>query len=406
MGLKKVFAGLVERHPYLVYAAKRRLLPLRAPVMRRRRDASSDVTLGLWYEEQSSGELKAEGATAVPDAAALQLRLLNRGAETFGGPGFCGVRGDLVELARGGFLFVLTWRHSQLDGVGVELLLRDIDAASRADVTALVDIDPELRAAKKMGFTKRWRATIPIVKKFYRLMEKPFHSLGGRNPKPGGTRFEVFFLDELQTAEANRRAAALCGPLINTPFFLAVATRAHASVFKSRGDEPSSYMISIPTQTRKGGASGPLFQNHVSMVFFSAAGDELGDIGLLTRDFSKQHGEFLKDQLGEAFNQMQHLMRPLPPRLYTAFIRFHMKGEINSFYHSITGEFAAGLDTFCGAEIRNAYHVPTVYTPPGTGVFMNTKNGRLTVTVSWREGVLAEHERVLMKEQILADLCG
>lgn len=44
--------------------------------------------------------------------------------------------------------------------------------------------------------------------------------------------------------------------------------------------------------------------------------------------------------------------------------------------------------------------------PPGTGVFFNERNDKLTLTISWREGCLREEERKLMTARLLEDLLG
>lgn len=403
--LRSAFAELVARHPFITYVAKRRLIPFRAPVMRRHRRAAKSAALGLWVEAGAAGLLTDHDPNQIETAESKQLEWLNGGAEGLHPDGYCGLRGDLIERADGSILFVLSWRHSILDGTGVELLLTDFAEIAAGREPVAPDLDQNLRGAKAMAWHRRWRATLPIVKCFYKLMEKPFHSLGGRKPVPGEARFEVFTLTSEQSDTARKRAAAKCGPLINTPFYLAVAIRAHDQAFRSRSEPPPSYMVSLPAKTRKHGAAGPVFQNHVSMIFFAADGEQIGELEPLSKDLLAQYGDFLKQKLGDSFNQMQHMMRGLPPRLYTSFIRFHMKGEINSFYHSFTGDFAGALEQFFGAPITNAYHIPTVYTPPGSGVFMNERGGRISVTMSWREGVLSEKERELMRAQIMKDLC-
>jgi hypothetical protein len=47
--------------------------------------------------------------------------------------------------------------------------------------------------------------------------------------------------------------------------------------------------------------------------------------------------------------------------------------------------------------------VPGIATPPGTGIFINTRGGRMVITTCWHENALSEAERRLMIEQLLAD---
>lgn len=62
--------------------------------------------------------------------------------------------------------------------------------------------------------------------------------------------------------------------------------------------------------------------------------------------------------------------------------------------------------TIAGATVTNAYHLPCLGTPPGTGIFFGEHGGRLNVTVSWRDGALTDEERSLMVAQLHDDLLG
>jgi hypothetical protein len=81
-----------------------------------------------------------------------------------------------------------------------------------------------------------------------------------------------------------------------------------------------------------------------------------------------------------------------------------MRGMFSSFYHSNTGVFAPELKEFAGATITNAFHVPGFSNPPGTGVFTNEKNGRLVLTLCWRDGAMTEQERRIFVDQLREDM--
>ena len=205
---------------------------------------------------------------------------------------------------------------------------------------------------------------------------------------------------------AARRSAAVSGPLINMPFYLACAMRAHYRVFEHRGETPESLMCSVPVQMRRKGLLGPIFQNQLTMFFAAANARELGTLDTTAKSIQDQHTRFLKDKLGEGFRDMMWLMRPMPPRLHMKFIKRQMKGLFSSFYHSHTGPFAPDLETFGGATITNAYHVPGISNPPGTGIFVNERNGRLVFTICWRDGAITEEERRVLVEELTDDVYG
>jgi hypothetical protein len=81
-------------------------------------------------------------------------------------------------------------------------------------------------------------------------------------------------------------------------------------------------------------------------------------------------------------------------------------GELTSFFQSHTGEFMAVAPFFCGAEVSNGWHIPSVSQPPGSGIFFNDHKGRLNATISWREGSLSDAEIEGMVAALRSDLAG
>jgi hypothetical protein len=289
-----------------------------------------------------------------------------------------------------------------MDGVGAEFFLRELarlggDYAGEA-VPLLATTAPEI-----FGWKDYFERAQPMIEYFDRLKQRRFDCLGPPRPRPGRTRFEVYTLTIEETRRANARCASLCGELMSMPFFLACAARAHNRVFAARGVTPDSHVCSVPVQTRRKGARGPVFQNHITMFFGVLSREEAAGLEGAVSALVAQHAAFHKNRLGEALDGLMHMMSVLPPGLYMRFIQFQMRGKFASFFHSHTGEFAPGLERFFGAEITNAFHAPGIATPPGTGIFCNEKNGRLVITLSWQDGSLSPTERGLILEQLRTD---
>jgi hypothetical protein len=99
-------------------------------------------------------------------------------------------------------------------------------------------------------------------------------------------------------------------------------------------------------------------------------------------------------------------LRRLPTPLLRRFLLADTGGGLTSFFQSHTGEFMSETAEFCGAAICNGWHIPSVSQPPGSGVFFNDHKGRLTATISWREGSLEDAEVELMVESLRRDLTG
>jgi len=390
-GVYPMFSALLQRNwlfgvPYWV--------PSRQPAV---------PEIFFYSQDGSAGALAAYGARTFTDAHELMEKITNAPMPVRGGAAWPKARFSLLELRDGTAVFIFSWSHLMLDGVGAELLLQEIERMGAGRKSEI----PAVRAAPKKGASgmgESWRKARPVVDFFRELSRTPVTCLGSLRPVPGRTHFLTRELTVEQTKAANARCAALCGDLVSMPFYLACAMRAHEAVFVRRGASPASQTCSVPIQTRKKGARGPLFQNHITMFFGVLEREDARSIERATAALLEQHTRFLKERMGESLDELMHLMSFIPPGLYMTFMKLQMRGPFASFFHSHTGEFAPGLDTFFGAPVRSAFHVPGIGTPPGTGIFCNEKNGRMVVTVCWHEAALNDEERQLLLDSFLADL--
>ena len=361
--------------------------------------ATEPVTLRLVSEKGGASILR--GAEPCADAWKLAEEVVNTPLPTTKRAGTPKVRFTLIEFSDGRAMLILSWSHLLMDGVGAEFFLCEL--ARLAGDLAGEPIAALRTSSEAFGWRECLQRAKPMVQYFNRLVERTFDCLGPRKPRAGHTHFEVHTLTGEQTHRVNARCVSLCGELVTMPFFLACAARAHDRLFAQRGLAPSSQVCSVPVQTRRKGARGPIFQNHITMFFGVLAREELGSLDVAVAALMIQHTAFLKNRLGEALDGLMQMMSVMPPGLYMKFIMMQMRGPFASFFHSHTGEFAPGLQRFLGAEITNAFHVPGIATPPGTGIFCNEKNGRLVITLSWHENALGEEERRLLLEHLLHD---
>ncbi len=358
--------------------------------------------LHLYSEEGSEGRLRKEGAEQVADVGELLNRICNTPMPEANGGCWPKARFSLIENRDGTAMLVFSWSHLMCDGVGAEIFLGQLErlaAGGSGEPARLLPVPVE-----PPTFAERWIGARPMVSRFRELVLRKFDCLGPRKAIPGRTLFEVHTLSAEQTLRVEARCAGLGGGVVNAPFFLACAMRAHDRVFWMRKEEPPTYVCNMPVQTRRKGGLGPVFQNHVTMFFGSLRRPELESLENATSLLMEQHTRFVREKMGEAMDQLMYTMRVLPPRVYMEFVSRQMRGPFCSFFHSHTGEFADGLDHFLGASVTNAWHVPGIVAPPGTGIFCNTKRGRLVVTLCWHEEALTLEEREAMLDCFLKDL--
>lgn len=401
--LKQLLQRLPEQFPFPILTAQLRQPSLFSLPRWEPAAAPRPLELHLWSQKGSPGQLAAHGAQEFSDLQTQLDDIINTSLPQQE-DGWMNVRFDLVEKADGTCVFVFSWSHLIMDGIGAEFFLIEMNRLLSGSAGEPVPAFDLTDLADPRGWAERWKTAKVMPAFFDQVMAKPFEALGSAKLSAGRAHFQVITLTEAQTQEAARRSAQVCGPLINMPFHLACAMRAHQAVFTRRGIKPQSLMCCVPIQVRKKGTRGPLFQNHLTMFFCNLLAEELSTLQAAAGSLHQQHTRFIKDKIGDAFRDLMWMMRPMPPWLHMFFINFHMKGKFSSFYHSNTGPFAPELTHFAGAAVTNAYHVPSFSDPPGTGVFANEKNGRLVLTLCWREGTLTPEERQIFIHQLMTDL--
>jgi hypothetical protein len=206
------------------------------------------------------------------------------------------------------------------------------------------------------------------------------------------------------TCRIQARINATVGPLFTIGFFLACALRAHQAAFWARHRDPEHYVVSIPIQVRKKGRNCMPFQNQVTILFFSLSREDLTTFESAAKCAQKQFEEMTHAGLDRSFSGVLELMSLLPAPLYMRFLSLQFGGEITSFFHSFTGEFSADLSNVFGASVTNAYHIPSVSAPPGSGLFFGMFHGQLNAIFSWREGAVTREEADVVIARLREDL--
>ena len=397
--LRTALQRVLAKHPLLV-ARPRRDWRTWLPYWSVPVPPAGSMPLGLWSETGSHG--KFAGATDTPDAAALLQEVMMQPLPSVAGV-VCNARLEVVERRRGDCLVALSWSHLLVDGKGAELFLAEL--ARLCDGVDLPDdVPPPPRPA--LGLLAKFRQTRPAMRHLTGLQETGTPSLGGPRPQRGKGCYDVLALDADESARVRTKIDALGAMLFPFTVYVACVARAHDQVFRRRGKRPPGYGISVPIQTRKRGARGPLFHNHVAVLYFHPRREHLDSLGETTAAMKTQFAAMTRAKISESFDTVLDLMRRAPTWFFLWIIRAQFKGEICSCFHSYTGAFAPELKEFAGAHITNAYHLPCLGTPPGTGIFFGERDDRINITLSWREGALDDTERKLMVAQLRADLLG
>ncbi len=345
----------------------------------------------------SRPEVPVEVHEGVTDCAVLANERL---AGQWGGR----MRFDVVPRT-GGAVVMMSWSHLLFDARGIELAWAEIARlGSNPDVYPERNSWAEPFAGPKSSRLQQFREVRPFLDRYWELRKNRVVSLGGSSPVNSGARFQVLRFSEEESAMMKRHAQQFTGGIFTLPYFMAVTMRAHAAVLRARGVHEGALECAVSVQGRKRGVRGPIFQNHVTQMFFALPLEGVSTVAAAVESLQQQFAVMTRDKCDRAFVVMIDWMRRLPPVLYRRFLRKSSSGQVASFYHAHTGEFLPGVAEFCGGEILDGWHVPTVSQPPGTGLFFSERSGRLTATLCWREGAVSEEERQLMLSSVRADL--
>jgi hypothetical protein len=384
----------------IVDARLHRRLPLGRPAWRLPRHARPPA-VERWREPGVGGTDQPGTERAVSDVETIVHDRLGAGPPERSNLSF-----DEVFRADGTSALVITWRHVLLDAKGAELLVSAVDALGREScMGSFVQTAAESLAIDAESLRARLAGVRAVGLRLDALREPAFRSLGGPKAQRSAARCRVMTLSGAAARTCLERAEKHSGAFAQMAFFLATAVRAHGAVFRARRVDPGAYVVSIPVQTRRKGSNGPIFQNHLSILLFGLPHDT-DDLGRLTRSIRVQLAEMMRQRLDQRWADGLRLARRTPSAILMRMMRRRFRGEIASFFHSFTDTFADNIATLLGTRVVNAYHVPSVAAPPGTGLFVGRHDQHVNVTLSWREHALDASEAEMMLDSVRSDLLG
>lgn len=308
----------------------------------------------------------------------------------------------VVATSPASWTFVLVWSHSLLDAVGMMKFLQQLAALSTAG--ALPDPDHEEDVATP-AVPELYRLAHPMIEEMRRFPSWKIRSLHRRGSKPGTSRFYLGKFDEEATAVVRAKMAQTAGGLLLFPYFAVCASRAVQAVIAARHpEERIAILLTLPVQRQSDPAKRPLFRNHMIPYTVLLEPDELGELKGAARGLYRKYADFMRRKLPGSMHALMQMMERCPSRFYNVPAFLYMRGEICSLFHSHTGEFVPGVERIFGSRIVNGYHVPSVSSPPGIGIFFSEHQGLLTLTISWKDGCMSPLELDLMKQTLSEDL--
>lgn len=309
------------------------------------------------------------------------------------------VRLHVIGTSPTTWVLVVLWSHSLHDAVGIDRLLSELSSPGDDRVPRSGGLDHPPPA---VPIGELYRQAHPMIEEMRTFPASRVRSLHRKGVRPGESRVQVVNFDREATAVIRAKMAAAAGELLLLPYFAAIAARAVRVVIAARHpDEPVPVMLSLPVQ-RAG--ERPLFQNHMGVYTLLLTADELAELKPATRALYRKYADFMRRKLPTSMDALMRMMERCPSRFYNLPAFFYLKGELCTLFHSHTGTFAPGLAEMHGSRVTNGYHVPSVCSPPGIGIFFSEFAGQLSMTLSWKDGCLSPLELELLKQTLAEDL--
>ncbi len=294
---------------------------------------------------------------------------------------------------------ILLWPHSLFDAIGIDKLIKELESTDPSPRQDWGETNPSSGSPPKL-----WKKAHPMLKEMRTLPAANIRSLHQSGRKPGAARFEVLTFNPDSTRIIHDKLTRTAGELLKIPYFAALSARAVASVIRLRHANPPDILLSLPIQRINNPSDRPLFLNHMAAWSLLLSHEDLDELVIASKALYRSYASFMKRRLPAAMEALTKLNERCPSQLYLLPIKHYLRGEICSLFHSHTGQFATHTETLFNRPIINAYHIPSVSTPPGIGIFFSERNTQLTCTLSWRDGSLNADELVTLRKQLLADL--
>jgi len=297
-----------------------------------------------------------------------------------------GLAFDVMRHADGTSHLYLSWNHTLLDARGLDLLLNHLNAGGATNgAPAIQDlINPKQRGWDLSGWwpnAKRARGSVEWLRE---SGDEPLFSLVPPGPRARLCRnhHRLIPFTEQETARIDARSQQLVGGFRRSHFYLAASIRALHAIAIQRGNKDGAYLIPVPHDTRRRGANGPIFSNHLSILFYRIEPQQAGRLGNILGELSRQMTNQIRDRFPESCMAALDMFKPLPLGYYVHHLGKPTPGKIATFCFSDSGETCAGMTKLWGARILNVTHLVPTWRPPGLTVvflrFGNTLSAQLS----------------------------
>jgi len=380
----------VETSPVLDWLARVRLtrpLPIFPP---------------LWRTLSQSGPIFFEHNHQNGNGAGFEMLppvVLERDLHADRGPGLAF---DLVRHADGTRHLVFSWNHALMDARGAELIWQHLNDGNGAN--GAPSLDDLIHPKQRGGSLAEWWANVKLARGSVEWLRKsgsePLFSLlpEKRTAGPHRNQYRIVTFSAEETARIAARCEHLNAGFRRSHFLLAGTLRALHTIATRRGNRDGAYLIPVAHDTRRRGAMGPIFSNHLSILFFRIEPQQAGSLASIISELTRQMMDQIRTRFPESCMAALEMFKPLPLNYYIRHLGQPTRGKFATLCFSDSGETCAGMTEMLGGRIRSVEHLVPTWWPPGLTVVFWNFSGRLSVLLSWVDDCLSVSEADLLEQ--------
>jgi hypothetical protein len=175
-------------------------------------------------------------------------------------------------------------------------------------------------------------------------------------------------------------------------FYLAASIRALHAVASARGNQEGGYLVPVPHDMRRRGSHGPIFSNHLSILFYRIETRQAASLSTIIEELSRQMMDQMRNRFPECCMAALDMFKPLPLDYYVRHLGSPTGGKFASLCFSDSGETCAGMNDLLGAPIQAVTHLVPTWRPPGLTMLFWRFSGQLRALLASVDDCLSPAE--------------
>lgn len=352
-----------------------------------------------FFHEHNEPDGVSDGPEALPPA------VLGRELHASRGPALAV---DLVRHKDDTQSLVLSWNHALMDARGAELIFRHVYAGDTVKGTSALKnaISAEQRNGGLSGWWSSMKLANGSVKWLHQSGVEPLFTLlpPARPAGPSRNLSRVLLFSDVEMARMDNHCQRLNAGFRRSNFYLAASIRALHTVATQRGNTTGAYLVPVPHDMRRRGASGPIFSNHLSILFYRIEPRQAVNLSAILSELTRQMMDQIRDRFPECCMAALDMFKPLPLGFYLHQLGKPTRGKFATFSFSDSGETCAGISHLLGGRIQAVTHLVPTWRPPGLTVLFWNFKGRPCAQLSWLDDCLSLAEAETFERSLRAAL--